>query len=88
MVSSFSRPCFSDLSSVGQMDVDATIKETAKDATKGSVGEASEVAGDRTDGITASGAPNATSVPESSAAGETVGEDQCPLPKPPSQADI
>nr|XP_020201662.1 myosin-3-like [Aegilops tauschii subsp. strangulata] len=85
-----------DLSSVGQMDIEATIEETAKDtaaeadkvaadeavkeaheeAAKGSAGEASKETGSRTNGIPASGAPGATSVPESSAAWEAMFDDQ------------
>ena len=96
MVSSFSPPWFSDLSSVGQMDVDGTIEEIAKDvaaqadevatdeaakeaheeAARGSAGEASEGTGDCIDGIPALGAPGATPVPEPSAAGATVADDQ------------
>ena len=100
-----SPPQLLDLPLADQMDVDATIEETAKDAAakvaadeaakdvheeaaKGSAGEVGKETGCRTGGIPAVGVPGATSVPESSAAGETVIEDQPPTSKPPPQADI
>ena len=59
-----------------EVAADKAATEAHEEAARGSSGEASEGTGDRTDGIPSLGAPGATSVPEPSAAGATVADDQ------------